>query len=451
MVMMMKLKYVDELSGGRKRFRRRWSVAVAQVLGEEYFQVAMRAREGAALVREHEALLAEFDKIETKAKRKAAGQGQLSPLEHWREATAEAEAMLSAIKGGLGEDDRREVLADDLHQRGADPVLVKAVMAPEAKEPPVTMLDAKKMYFAERIEGEKGRNNRDQLERVCGRVEKALGPLRKLPLVNLKREHARKLRDFLLKETKADGSLLSAGTLQRERNMLVAMVNLAIVEFDLEGKAGNPFKAMDLTRKGAAPETEGTKRESLPADVIKAMRARLKENSKEPALGLIWRLLEGTGCRVAEVVGLRVEDVDVDHRYPHLRIRWHERRRVKTKVSIRDMPLVGDALGAAKEALEAAEGEAMLFPQYDREGGPDAASQALMKHLRTITKDKRHVLHSLRHNMKDWFLPAKVPERDEHRILGHSQGGIGDSVYGGTEARLRATYESMQRALAEAP
>ncbi|WP_350153222.1 hypothetical protein [Roseovarius sp.] len=41
MVMMMKLKYVDELSGGRKRFRRRWSVAVAQVLGEEYFQVAM--------------------------------------------------------------------------------------------------------------------------------------------------------------------------------------------------------------------------------------------------------------------------------------------------------------------------------------------------------------------------------------------------------------------------
>lgn len=90
----------------------------------------------------------------------------------------------------------------------------------------------------------------------------------------------------------------------------------------------------------------------------------------------------------------------------------------------------------------------MLFPKYDHIGGPEAASQALMKHLRLITKDKRYVLHSLRHNMKDRFMLAEVPERDEHRILGHSQGGTGDSVYGGTEARLRATYKSMEKAFA---
>lgn len=50
MVVMMKLKYVDELSGGRKRFRRRFPKAVSGVLGEEFFQVPMKAREGAALV-----------------------------------------------------------------------------------------------------------------------------------------------------------------------------------------------------------------------------------------------------------------------------------------------------------------------------------------------------------------------------------------------------------------
>ena len=110
MVMMMKLKHVDELSGGRKRFRRRYPKAVAQVLGDEFFQVPMKAREGAALVAEQEALLAEYDKLVAKAKRKAAGQGQLSPLEHWREATADAEAMVAAIKGGLDDGDRREVL-----------------------------------------------------------------------------------------------------------------------------------------------------------------------------------------------------------------------------------------------------------------------------------------------------------------------------------------------------
>ena len=90
-------------------------------------------------------------------------------------------------------------------------MLVKAVVEPKAETPPVTLQDAKRMYFKERIEGEKGRNKRDQLERVCRRVEGALGPLGKLPLVDLKREHVRRLRDFLLKETKSDGTLWRLG------------------------------------------------------------------------------------------------------------------------------------------------------------------------------------------------------------------------------------------------
>lgn len=34
----------------------------------------------------------------------------------------------------------------------------------------------------------------------------------------------------------------------------------------------------------------------------------------------------------------------------------------------------------------------MLFQRYAYEGGPDAVSQALMKHLRKVTKNKRHVV-----------------------------------------------------------
>ena len=58
MAVLMKLKHVDELSGGRKRFRRRYPKVVAEVLGEDVFQVAMKAREGAALVTERERLIA---------------------------------------------------------------------------------------------------------------------------------------------------------------------------------------------------------------------------------------------------------------------------------------------------------------------------------------------------------------------------------------------------------
>ena len=49
----------------------------------------MKAREGAALITEQENLILEYEKIVTKAKHKAAGQGALSTLAHWRESVAE--------------------------------------------------------------------------------------------------------------------------------------------------------------------------------------------------------------------------------------------------------------------------------------------------------------------------------------------------------------------------
>lgn len=454
MVVMMKLKYVDELSGGRKRFRRRFPKAIAGVLGEEFFQVPMKAREGAALVAEQEALLAEYEKIVAKAKRKAAGQGALSPLEHWREAVAEVTAMKDAIVGDLSDDDRQEVLADDLHRRGADPVLVRAVMTPDAEEPPVTMQDAKHMYEQERLGENPGRNQKNRLERVCRRVEAALGPLSKLPLADLRDAHGRKLRDYMLSvpANGKGGKPLAPRTVRRELDLVSTMVNLAIKSFDLEREAKNPFEGISLVTPNKAPQTEWELRDPLPVPVLEAMRVRMTGKLRRPELGLIWRILEGTGCRGAEVVGLRVEDVFVGHPYPHIWVRWHEDRSVKTKTSIRAVPLVGDALAAVKEALELPrEGSHMLFPKYARDAGPDAVSQALMKHLRTFTSDPRHVVYSLRHNMKDRLVTAGVDQRDENRILGHSLGGVGDRVYGGGEARLQAAYEAMQKAIALAP
>ncbi|WP_299558428.1 tyrosine-type recombinase/integrase [uncultured Sulfitobacter sp.] len=450
MVVMMKLKYVDELSGGRKRFRRRYPKAVAEALGEVFFQVPMKAREGAALVAEQERLVAAFEKIVSKAQ---GGAGQVSLREHWRDALREAQAMLEAISGDLSEDDKREVLADDLHRKKADPVLVKAVAAPQSEEPPATLLDAKEMYRRERMDGAEGRNQKNRLERVCRRMEGALGPLDKLPLVNLKREHGRELRDHMLQAPAKGkgGKLLSPASVRRELDMVSAMTKLAITEFDLQGQVVNPFEGLSVGPASKAPQTEWERRDPLPLAVLSAMRKRLDEKVKTPELGLIWRILEGTGCRGAEVVGLRVEDVHVEHAYPHIWVRWHEDRRVKTAVSIRQVPLVGDALVAAREALKLAAGHHMLFPRYAREAGPDAVSQALMKHRRAITKYSRHVVYSLRHNMKDLLVAAGVPQRDENRILGHTLGGLGDRVYGGEKARLKAAYEAMERALEGRP
>jgi len=44
-------------------------------------------------------------------------------------------------------------------------------------------------------------------------------------------------------------------------------------------------------------------------------------------------------------------------------------------------------------------------------------------------------------------MSAGVPERDEHRILGHSLEGVGNRVFGGGEAKLRASTTAMEKAL----
>lgn len=93
------------------------------------------------------------------------------------------------------------------------------------------------------------------------------------------------------------------------------------------------------------------------------------------------------------------------------------------------------------------EGDA-LFPRYARERGADTASQALMKNLRTLTKNPRHVNHSLRHNMKDWLREAGVSVLEQNLILGHTLGGEGDTAYGGDRAKLAVTTKALTKALA---
>ena len=88
----------------------------------------------------------------------------------------------------------------------------------------------------------------------------------------------------------------------------------------------------------------------------------------------------------------------------------------------------------------------MLFALYGNENGPTNASQGLMKRVRDVTGNERLVVHSLRHNMKDRLMLGEVSELDQNLILGHSLGGVGNRVYGGDTAKLRATTAAMKKA-----
>ena len=463
------LKHVKRKTNGGYEYRRRVPKDVADIIAKREFKKVLGSTETEALrqyPRIHDAVerqIASARRLE--GKRKAARQGELGGLA-LREVVEERVAALLA--GSIDPDAVRDIIAENLladYPRGphdgdteGDPVgvpevdrlTVQLLRNPNAPTPPPTLQDACALYIRDKLEPAKEDEHRkatQHLDRVFALVKEALGGMP--ALASLRRADAHKVRDHMLTQRKKNGQPISPASVQRNLTIVRSVVNHALRELDLKGTIANPFAELPVkgVAGGRGNETaEADKRHPLPSKVRKAIREHLEQGANRE-LNLVWRLLEGTGCRVAEVTGLRVQDVTVGGDLPNIRVTWHEGRRLKGNSSIRHVPLVGDALEAAKEALELAGEASLLFERYGHQGGPAAASAALMKHVRTVTKEPRHVVHSLRHNMKDSLIEAEVPPLEQNLILGHALGGVGDRVYGGAPAKLRVTKRAMERAL----
>lgn len=68
---------------------------VVPVVGKTFLQVAMKARGGSALVQEHHALMAEFDKQVSIAR----GETSLTPREQFQIDVQEAKSLLAGVTG----------------------------------------------------------------------------------------------------------------------------------------------------------------------------------------------------------------------------------------------------------------------------------------------------------------------------------------------------------------
>jgi len=132
-----------------------------------------------------------------------------------------------------------------------------------------------------------------------------------------------------------------------------------------------------------------------------------------------------TGARLAEICGLDAADVSLG-KVSSINIRPNPHRILKTKASNRIVPLIGHALDAVKAACEDHHSSGPIFPRYARPGGPDAASAALIKMLRTKVKieDDKLVWHSWRHTMKDLLRNARIDKEEQDGILGHAGKGV---------------------------
>lgn len=446
------LKHIKKLGEDHYEYKRRIPVSARAGVGKGMFSRAFYAKSPAALAREHARIEAEFNLVIALAKKGQAAPSTATPREIWEAALREAHRLTAGVIG-LDEDEAREVIAETLETSGKAPPKVIAALTdpdnlhPDNPLPGHTLEDAQKLYIKEKLGGGQGDEHREALarvERVMQRVTEALGDdARTRPLDKLKREDARKVRDHMLQSPKKGGGVLSPASVRRELKSLSAVINFGLKEFDLGG-AVNPFDSLPVAGSGgSASMPDADKRDPLPAPVVAGVTARLVGE-----LGLIWRILAGTGCRVGEVTGLRREDVFLSGPIPYIRVTWHEGRRLKTKASIRPVPLIGDALIAAAEALSVAPEAAALFPRYLRPRGADAASAALMKHVRKVTSNPKHVVHSLRHGMKDALRLAGVGKTVEDLVLGHASPSIGET-YGGEGVRLQVAHRALVKALGQ--
>ncbi|MGX8011052.1 site-specific integrase [Mesorhizobium sp. M7A.F.Ca.MR.245.00.0.0] len=429
--MQIDLPYVQQPSGKKHyRYRRKVPAFLRQALGKT--EIILPLGRTPAEVLRH------YDKVHKQAEAELKGAmkgqpkqpGQKTELERYQWATRHV-AEWNAL--GPMSDEAADALADHLEETGQGD-LYRALVVPDRKPEP-TLADAVKLYLKDKVEGTPDETKkRQRVERVKGHVEKALS--RGDPQIrSLTRTDAREVRDHML----ADGDM-SPATVHRYLNDLRAIITHAIKELDLRG-AVNPFNGLEVKRETLAKED----RKPFTEGQLKAARARVLGHASED-LQRIWRMLEQTGCRLAEVTGLMVEDVHLDGESTYLDLRFHPHRRLKNAGSVRRVPLVEDALKAAQEAHEAAGDRTLLFPTYAREGGATAASQVLMKHVRKVVSDPKVTVHSLRHTLKDRLVRADVPEAVQNMILGHSSGAVSEA-YGGPEARLEVATKALRKAL----
>ena len=203
----------------------------------------------------------------------------------------------------------------------------------------------------------------------------------------------------------------SVATVRRRLGSLRAIVSHALDNNDLAGS--NPFARHRLWAGAEGRRYPFTFVHLVQLDRWFACRKDSGTTS------LILRLLRGTGARPLEIGGLDVSDVVLNGPMPVIHIRPNAHRRLKTRSSQRSLPLVGDAVEAARQ-IHLGIGSGALFPKSCHETGP--LSARLSKALRSagIPKATGFTAYSFRHTLQEGLRLTDAAFDVQQAILGHA-------------------------------
>jgi integrase len=222
---------------------------------------------------------------------------------------------------------------------------------------------------------------------------------------------AGQLRDWCMKQG------MSVPTVKRVFSSIRAIINLAISEQGLECR--NPFANTFF------PDDDNVQsRQPISIQDIRKVQSLSKEIDDD--MRWLIALISDTGMRLGEAAGLLKEDIKLDDRIPHIDLKTHPWRSLKTNGSQRCIPLVGAALWASKRLLGADDNSAFAFPRYCDATccKANSASGGLNKWLHQYVP-KNCVIHSFRHSLRDRLRAVECPSDIVDAIGGWKTSGVG--------------------------
>ena len=267
-------------------------------------------------------------------------------------------------------------------------------------------------------------------ERAVGYLTEATDA-KELP--SLSAADAARFRDHLI------GKGMTAASVRRVFGTVKAITNLAIKEYGLA--CPNVFANVFI------PDDEkASTRLPIPDDNLVVIQKECVELDDD--VRWLVALISDTGMRLAEAAGLLVSDIKLDADVPHIALRKHTWRSLKTKGSERDIPLVGMSLWAARRIVESQQDFA--FPRYTHSSGCNAnsASAAINKWLKPRVPDGC-VVHSFRHSLRDRLRRVECPSDIADAIGGWATAGVGQKYGSGYGLEVKARW--MERIVVRGP
>jgi integrase len=271
----------------------------------------------------------------------------------------------------------------------------------------MTLTAALELYL--RLRGvNKGKVFRRGAER---NIQSVVDVLSDRPLDEYSSSDAAAYGDYLLKRG------LTTNSVKRNFANIRSVINLATQEHGLECR--NAFSKVYLHDLDDAK-----KRKPVPIENIKEIQQECMSIDDE-ARWLV-ALISDTGMRLSKAAGLHIDDIKLDCEVPHIDLKHHAWRGLKTRSSQRQIPPVGASLWAAKRVKANNTASPYAFPRHTSAKGTNAnsASAAINKWLKPRVPEGC-VIHSFRHSIRDRLRAVQCPSDMVDQMGGWSTAGVG--------------------------